>query len=95
MSSIKEDIRVWSTNNNGHPLDDERLYAIVLKTMQQRCCYTNFEDVIGDKNEAEVAFKRYEDLHNFAKYLERNGYLDLAMKNHSPQPSELFHETSH
>lgn len=93
MRSVKEDIKAWSTNNNGHPLDDKRLYAIVLKTMKHRCDHTDFDEVIEEKDKAEIAFKRYEDLHNFAKYLESNGLLDLDLIN--PQSSELFHETSH
>jgi len=65
----KENLHNWSLNNNGHPKDDERLYEIVMSTLNEKISENDFLKIV--KKKPKTSYRRYEDLYGFAKYLKK------------------------
>lgn len=42
----KENLHNWSLNNNGHPKDDERLYEIVMSTLNEKISENDFLKIV-------------------------------------------------
>ncbi len=68
-NEIKEKLQSWFLTNNNHPKDNERLYEIVKLTMNEKISVDDFYKVV--KRKPKTSYRRYEDLHNFAKYLNK------------------------
>ena len=68
-NEIKEKLQNWSATNTGHPIDNERVYDIVKLTMEIKISEKDFYKVV--KRKPITSYRRYEDLHCFAKYLNK------------------------
>ena len=64
---IKERLKNWTLVDKGHPKDNESLYEIVMLTIDEKISESDFYSVV--KKKPKTSYKRYEDLHCFAKYL--------------------------
>ena len=66
---IKQQLTNWGKTNNGHPYDDQRLYEIVLATMDYKIGSEEFFKIV--KKKPITSYRRYEDLLEFARYLKK------------------------
>jgi hypothetical protein len=71
----KKQLKQWADFNNGHPYDDERLYEIVINTIDDVASESDFKEVMAE-GDADKYFKLYEQLICFAIYLRKNGKLN-------------------
>lgn len=65
----EDNLKNWSLNNNGHPKDDERLYEIVMSTLNEKISENDFLKIV--KKRPKTSYRRYEDLRCFAKFLSK------------------------
>lgn len=74
---MREQIELWYRNNNGHPLDDNRFYDIVISSIGNKVEQSTFENAIRDVNEnvlsedIDTIYMRYECLYDFIVYYMR------------------------
>ena len=80
---MKERIRNWYIMNNGHPLDDERFFDIVIDSVTDKICIEVFQEALTEVNpeitEEEISkrYDQYELLWTFLNY-----YLTRRNANH-------------
>ena len=74
MDIIKR-IKDWSEIQNGHPLDEQRFYDIVIDTLENQLDEESFLQAITDQGidvtqdiDVTNVYKRYEDLRNCLLY---------------------------
>ena len=60
----------WASTNNGHPCDFERLYEIVVATLEDPAEQKDFEAALHEN--ALHYYEIYEHLREFLLYLQRN-----------------------
>ena len=71
---MREQIVAWYNYNNGHPLDDNRFYDIVISSLGNKLEQSTFENALHDANEdihdeeIERVYMRYETLYDFLLY---------------------------
>lgn len=68
MDIIKR-IKDWSEIQNGHPLDEQMFYDIVIDTLENQLDEESFLQAITDQDiDVTNVYKRYEDLRNCLLY---------------------------
>lgn len=71
---MKERIKNWYGMNNGHLLDNERFFDIVIDSMTGKISDEDFREAIMEvdseikEDDISEIYKRYEELRTFLKY---------------------------
>lgn len=68
---VRKLLKNWANTENGHPCDYERLYDIVIKTIDNKIGELDFEEVVS-KEISEQYYSLYENLIDFAQYYRKN-----------------------
>lgn len=68
---VRKLLKNWADTENGHPCDYERVYDIVIKTIDNKIGESDFKEVASEEKFKKY-YSLYEHLVDFAKYYRKN-----------------------